>query len=904
MSNNVIFNLVLDELFRLLLRHLSTIIQMRYYMRRRALLDKRQGAKISICFVLAIIVFIFILFNQKISQGAEVATLCEQVYTVTEKAKKVLILNSYHEGFSWTREQNESIIAEFQECGSSVDIMTEFIDWKNYPYKENLEYLHEYYLYKYSNKDIDIVITTDDIALNFALRHRDDIFSDAPIIFSGVNEDGTESITSGFDRLTGVMEVIDPTKTIETALKINPSLKNIYIVFDNSESGLSTGKIVIDKIKQLHPELNLIPCNDMLYDDLIEQVKVLEDDSIVYITTYYKDVIGRVIDAEYATNEISLNSKVPVYHLYDFGLYNGTIGGSLLSGRVQGELASNLAKRVLQGENIDDIPVVVEDSMITVYDYEQLERFEIPNKLLPKDAEIINKPFSFYETYKGFVNGIIIAFSVLIIFVIILLGYIKRIRKMRRELSESHEELTQTYEELTATDEEIRKQYDEMLIINERIREGEEKLLYLAYHDSLTGILNKHSLLEASDYIFTKDKGKVALFFIDIDNFKYVNDTMGHAFGDQLIIKVCARLSTLLDGNASLYRHSGDEFIFILENISGIEQAEEFAQKLLDKFDIGFELQGSFVYVGISMGIAIYPDHGLRIEQLLEYADIAMYHAKDKGKKNFIVYDKIMKENFAERVNIEKYLYGALDNNEFKVFYQPQFDTETKKITGLEALLRWESPVLGNVSPLKFIRIAEDIHVIIPIGTWVLQQACSFLSKLHGMGYTDITVSVNISIRQLLQIDFSEIVLSTLEEYNLEPEFLELEITESMLIKSFDSIAQSLEKLHSINVRIALDDFGMGYSSLNYLTHLPIDTLKIDKSFIDTIINPFKISLAGQIVKLGKSIGLSVVAEGVEYEEQADYLEKYDCDKIQGFLYCRPIPEDEIIELLESERRD
>lgn len=872
-------------------------------MRKRALLDKRQGAMISICFVLAIIIFFFIFINQEISYGAEVASVSEEVYSGTETAKKILILNSYHEGFSWTKEQNDSIITEFQEYGSSVYIMNEFIDWKNYPYKENLDYLYEYYSYKYENKDIDIIITTDDIALNFALGHRANIFSDAPIIFSGVNEDGTESITSGFDRLTGVIEVIDPTKTIETALKINPSLKNIYIVFDNSESGLSTGKIVMDKIKKVNPDLNLIPCNNMLYEDLIEQVKVLEEDSIVYITTYFQDVIGRVIDAVYATNEISLNSRVPVYHLYDFGLNNGILGGSLLSGRVQGELASNIAKRVLQGEDIDDIPVVVEDSMITVYDYKQLERFGIPRNLLPEDAEIINKPFSFYEAYRGFVNGVIIAFVILITFVIVLLGYIKKIRKMRRELSENHEELTQTYEELTASDEEIRKQYDEMLIINERIREGEEKLVYLAYHDSLTGILNKYSLLEASDYIFTKEKGKIALFFIDIDNFKYVNDTMGHAFGDQLIIKVCARLSTLLNDNASLYRHSGDEFILILENILGTEEAEEFAQKLLDKFNFGFELQGSFVHVGISIGVAIYPDHGVRIEQLLEYADIAMYHAKDKGKKNYMVYDRAMKQNFAERVNIEKNLHGALDNNEFKVYYQPQFDAKTQKITGLEALLRWESPVLGNVSPLKFIKIAEDIHVIIPIGTWVLQQACSFLSKLHNMGYTDITISVNISIRQLLQIDFCEIVQTTLEEYNLEPEYLELEITESMLIKSFDSIAQSLEKLHSINVRIALDDFGMGYSSLNYLTHLPIDTLKIDKSFIDTIINPFKISLAGQIVKLGKSIGLSVIAEGVEYEEQANYLEEYDCDKIQGFLYSRPIPEDDIIKLLEAEGR-
>ncbi len=818
------------------------------------------------------------------------------------KVMNILILNSYHQGLTWSKEEANGIVDTLLASGDNIIPLVEYMDWKNYPSRENIDYLYQYYKFKYQNKKIDMILTTDDAALEFALNNREELFSDAPVVFCGVNQSGVASLTKGYDRVTGVVEVIDPTDTLKAAKEINPSIKNIYLVYDNSESGTSTGRLVSDKIRNFDSGINIIPCNDMEYEQMIRQVGKLDQNSIVLLTTYYSDGKNRLFDMEYVIQDVSANSSVPVYELYDFGLNRGTIGGAMLSGRMQGENAATLALRILKGESIANIPVIAPESRRKVFDYQQLQRFRIPISKLPKEYELINRPFSFFETYQTLVISVLSAFVVAWIFIAVLLFYIRRIRRMKKELSDNHEELVQLYEELTASDEEMRQQYDEILSINEKIRIGEEKLAYLAYFDSLTGLPNKLSLYENANYIFVPGRGKSALLFIDIDNFKYVNDAMGHAFGDQLIIGVCERIKHLAGGGDHVYRLSGDEFILILENTSGREAAQKFASEILLKFNEEFCILDSNLHISLSIGIVLYPEHSTDFEQLLKYADIAMYRAKEKGKKNYVVYDESLNEVFTERVSIEKYLHTALEHDEFEVYYQPQLDLKAKKITGFEALLRWKSPVLGNVSPLKFIQVAEDTHLIIPLGTWVLRKACMFLKQLHDMGHHNLMVSVNVSILQLLQADFYEIVDRVLDEFHLEPASLELEITESIFMESFDSIVTNLEHLSNRKIRIALDDFGKGYSSLNYLKQLPITTLKVDKTFIDNIVDEKGDTLTGHIVTIGKSMGLCVVAEGVEKQEQLDYLQRHDCDKIQGFLYSRPIREAELISLLKVQQ--
>lgn len=816
--------------------------------------------------------------------------------------KNVLILNSYHQGLTWTREETDGILDTLLKSGLNASVQVEYMDWKRHSTKENLEYLHNYYKYKYQNTNLDIIITTDDAALQFALKHRKEIFSNAPVVFCGVNKNGIEANTHNYDRVTGVMEVIDPTETIKLALQINPTLKNIYLVYDNTESGLSTGILVKNKIISYQPNLNIISCNTMTYEEILNTVADLDKDSIVLLTTYYSDVNNTLFEMDFVNRKVSEYSSVPVYQLYDFGLNNGVIGGSLLSGKKQGEAAASLAVQILDGAAPEDFSIVTSVANRTMFDYKQLKRFDIPLSSIPEDAEFINKPFSFYETYKTIVLSVIAAFTALLLFVVILLFYINKIKRMKKELSDNHEELSQIYEELSASDEEMRQQYDEMLEINDKIRVGEEKLTFLAYHDSLTGLPNKLSLYENAAQILIPDSGKVALLFLDLDNFKNVNDAMGHAFGDQLIIKVGERLSEIIATKGYLYRLSGDEFVVLLPGIKTSEEYKQFAAEVLLRFSEEFTVDNSILHISLSMGIAIYPEHGEELEQLLKYADIAMYHAKDSGRKNYIFYDNFMNEAFIERINIEKYLLTALSKNEFEVYYQPQFDIITKKITGLEALLRWHSKELGNVSPLKFIPVAEDTRFIIPLGIWVLREACKFLRSLQENGYPDLTISVNISILQLLQVDFFDVVDRILKEWGIASHLIELEITETILIESFESIWPELKRLSEKNMRIALDDFGKGYSSLYYLKQMPISTLKVDKSFVDHITSKDDNDLTEHIITIGKSMNMCVIAEGVETAEQLEYLKEHGCDKIQGYLFSKPVPEAELLSLLDTNK--
>lgn len=817
-----------------------------------------------------------------------------------EPKKNILILHSYNEGLAWTSDQNTGIIETIEKEYPNASLFVEYMDWKNYPTTSIFSYLSDYYQFKYSHKHLDLIITTDDAAFKFALLNRKDLFSNAPIVFSGVNQESVSEIAKHNTNYTGVIENIDPSETLRMALRINPYLKKVYVVFDNSESGLSTGKLIMDKIKAM--SLEAIPMNRMSFEELLSVVGGLDNKSIVFFATYYSDVNGKILEFNMASKEISSYSSVPLYHQYDFGLNRGAFGGEMLSGKLCGNYAASLALRILRGESASSIKIISPKATRIVFDYEQLKRFKVPVWKLPKSAQIINKPFSFFETYKKLVISVIVAFSILTLFLIILLAHIRKIKVIRKKLYESNEELTQTYEELVASDEELKHQLDEIRAIQKDLSDSEEKYTYLALHDVLTGLPNRRSLVEDFSAICNNNSAKrMALLFIDMDNFKYINDTMGHEFGDELINKASERLTDVLMNKGKLYRLGGDEFILLANDIETRSEAEKFTFDVLNSFRDEFEIRNSALHISFSIGIALYPNHGNNLEELIKCADISMYKAKEQGKNRYVIYDTAMNKEFSERMIIEKHLHSAMENNEFEVYYQPQLDLQTQKVTGIEALLRWNNAELGNVSPLKFIKIAEDTHFIIPLGEWVLDQACIFMKKLQENGFTDLTISVNISTLQLLQFDFTEKVCEILESHKLNPECIELEITETILIESFATAYKKLNKLRNMGIKIALDDFGKGYSSLNYLKQLPISTLKIDKSFIDNVsIDREDRTITRHIITLGRSLGMSVIAEGVEHNEQLEYLKKYHCDKIQGYLFSKPLPAENVEKLLQA----
>lgn len=429
------------------------------------------------------------------------------------------------------------------------------------------------------------------------------------------------------------------------------------------------------------------------------------------------------------------------------------------------------------------------------------------------------------------------------------------------------------------------------------LKEYEQKLHYLAYHDQLTGLQNRLALNERLGTLISENKDqKFSLLILDVDNFKYINDTMGHTFGDMILVKLSERLTNQQDSNLTVYRIGGDEFLILVENYNKKEEIEKVAVNTLKAFKPCVEINGSKTFTTVSIGVSTFPKHGTDTDTLLINADIAVNKAKKAGKNRIVFYNKPMNEVIIERMYLEKYLRSALENNEFELYYQPQLDISSGRISGFEALLRWRNSELGFVSPQRFIGVAEDTNLIIPIGEWVFRNACVFLKVLHKQGYTDLDISVNISMLQLLQDDFVDMITEIVEWVQIDSKHIELEITESILMESYEAIAGKLKTLRARGFKIALDDFGKGYSSLNYLKQLPISTLKIDKCFIDTISNSTKNkSLTGLIIKLGKSMGLCVVAEGVETQEQMDYLVKHKCNKIQGYLFSRPITEEQAI---------
>ena len=830
-----------------------------------------------------IIFFIIIMLSAMFSMVSGIALK-------NEDQKHVLILNSYHEGFTWTREIVSGILSTLYSSDHILDISIEYMDWKNYPTEDNLKRLAEYYRYKYRDRKVDLIITSDDAALEFSLKNRAELFSDAPVVFCGVNEVGFASIASGYDNVTGILEQVDPGDTVKLAIEAMPNLKKIYIVYDTTESGMSSGQIALSTLKKIRPDIEGVSFNDMTYQEIFDAVEHIGSDSAIFIVSFYSDREGKSMSFEQLCHMISQRSKVPVFHLYDFTIGHGAIGGSMLSGKLQGEYAAKIALRILEGESASDIPISREKTVRTVYDYEQLIRFGIPLDRIDPNSEIINDPFAFFRKYRLSILGVLGVIAILTVLIIILFIYVRRLKIAEKKLQESYEEMEATYEELYATQGELSVKYEEMKDIQEKLRQN-------AYHDSLTGLPNRLSLFENMEEIIKSKKDELcALLYVDSDNFKFINDTLGHTYGDKLIVKIGKRLSSILKKNQKFYRLGGDEFIICFTGPNSISDVEKFAEKIIQSFARPFNIGESTLYVTVSVGIAIYPDHGTDTEELLRHADLAMYRAKATGKNRYYIYNKDLQTEFENRMKIEKNLRGAIANNEFFLYYQPQMDILEGKITGFEALLRWKNPEMGLVPPLDFIGIAEETHLIIPIGQWVLKNACMFLKKLNDMGYQDMMVAVNVSILQLLQEDFVEMVLWTIEESGLRPDQVELEITESILVQSYQTIRDRLLQLKEAGVKIALDDFGKGYSSLSSLRQLPINTLKIDKSFVDSIsTGRIGESFIDTIVMMGRKMGLVVLAEGVEKKEQMEYLIKRKCHRAQGYYISKPMPEDQAI---------
>jgi len=962
--------------------------------------------------------------------------ICSIIYNLPVKShayshannyrNNVIIIISYERGMAWTDGQTETILSELKEYNPYLNISVEYMDRKRFPKDSVKGAFCDMMKLKYSNPRTDLIITIDDAALEFALKYRAEIFNNAPIVFSGVNEESMKEILTDRSKVTGIVEYVDVKGTVEAALKINPNLKKIYLVNDNTESGLSTTTLAKKAIEELDRDLLVEPMNHLSKSEIVDLLSKEEENSIILIGTFFSDINNEFIDNQYFTKLISLSSNIPVYHLYGFSANSGVVGGSMLCSDRLGLETAELAKRILSGEAPENIPIETTKANHYIFDYEQLNRFNIPVSVIPENSTLLNNPYEMWEEYKDIIITTALVILILITLVIFLFIYLRKVKKMKRQVENNHEELTALYEELASTEEELRDQYltitqaqenlleseqrykliveatndaiwdwnlvtneiyfsekfqeltgydasffsavdspfkdfihpDEVdsimtqlqlylagkinkfeceyrlkvkdngykwfysrakAIFNEEgkpirvvgsnaditfIKAHEEELMYLAYHDQLTGLYNR-SYFNEQFSLTVNEKLDVnilqAFLFIDMDDFKLINDTLGHAYGDKVIAETAKKLAPFVNENTVLFRIGGDEFLLYVKQAIDNDHIENIAKDILNTFTTPVVVDDNSLNITVSIGIALAPKDSTTADGLLKCADIATYKSKENGKNTYCFFNPSITEPINHRVKIERNLKNALKNNEFFLLYQPQVNIKTNEIHGFEALIRWQSKELGLVPPNKFIGITEETGFIVSLGEWILKTACEFTYKLNKELNKDYKLSVNISVIQLLQKDFCDTVLEILKETKLNPSLLQLEITESIIMESPDFITEKLQTLRGHGITVAIDDFGTGYSSLGYLRNLPIDIIKIDKLFIDDILQEdSKNIIADSIIALCHKIGLPIVSEGVETKEQLEYLKENNCDIIQGYYFSKPLSTDDLYKYLES----
>jgi diguanylate cyclase (GGDEF)-like protein/PAS domain S-box-containing protein len=435
---------------------------------------------------------------------------------------------------------------------------------------------------------------------------------------------------------------------------------------------------------------------------------------------------------------------------------------------------------------------------------------------------------------------------------------------------------------------------------------AEETINFQAYHDLLTNLPNRALLRDRLSLAITQAKREeemLAVMFLDLDRFKNINDSLGHVIGDELLQQVSTRLKSCIREGDTLARFGGDEFTLLLPKIArGNEDVSKIAEKINEVLKEPFMIDNNELYVSASIGISIYPRDGTNMDSLIKHADIAMYHVKDSGKNNYRFYSTDMTTPYFQNLSLETGIRKALDKDEFHLMYQPQINIKTGEIVGVEALLRWNHPEHGQITPAEFIPFAEETGMIVEIGHWVLRSACAELKRWRDAGLPEIRMSINMSARQLAEKTVVKHIASLLRDYGLPGHCLEIEITENTIMSDMDSVVHKLKELSKRGIYIAIDDFGTGYSSLSYLHKLPIQTLKIDRAFIKEVnMKHAGNSIINTIVAMAKGLNLNVIAEGVETQQQLDYLQEIDCSEAQGFLFGKPLTADVIAQLLIQE---
>ncbi|BBF43191.1 diguanylate cyclase/phosphodiesterase with PAS/PAC sensor(s) [Lachnospiraceae bacterium KM106-2] len=505
------------------------------------------------------------------------------------------------------------------------------------------------------------------------------------------------------------------------------------------------------------------------------------------------------------------------------------------------------------------------------------------------------------KSMLGFCFTLSILFLVIIFFLMLHLRKRKMaerlIRENKEELEENYKELECAYNIVTTTQKKLFKKYEDL-------KDSEDKNHKLAYQDLLTELPNRNALTEKLDGVLEdlEPEDSMAIMYIDVDDFKRINDTLGHSYGDELLIDITHRVKQALDEDDYFCRIGGDEFVVLSYNLKDIGLYEAKVKKIQTVFSYPFVLASKEFFVTVSIGICLIPKDGKTTQAILKNVDAAMYKAKELGKNIYCYYNDSINEKLMERIEMHSELRSAIERDEFVLHYQPQIDLRNGRLFGFEALLRWNHPTRGMLHPDKFIALAEETGVIVQIGRWVLLESCTQLKEWQDKGY-QVKMSVNFSARQFMDADVIRMVQDVIHETSIDPTGLEIEVTEAIALRDIDFAVNTIQKIRDMGIQVSLDDFGIGYTSMKFLKLLPVNNLKIDKSFLYSLMEDASDQkIIAAIIGLAQALGLVVVAEGVENEEQVAFLTNAGCDIVQGYWYSKPIPKEEAEDYIQARK--
>ncbi len=955
-------------------------------------MNRKIHLKISLYILLSIITF----------------SMCIKFIVNSETYKKrVLFISSYSENFASVPQQKLGLKSVFDKEKVILDM--EYMDTKRFDNKESEKVFYDYIKYKINNlPSYDAIIVGDDSALNFSLKYREELFSEKPIIFLGINDIELAVKASKDKYITGVIDETSIKDNIEIALKLHPKTKKVVAIVDGSVTGIGDKK----NFYSLKDEFKDIIFDDLdiskyTYGEFAKKLNELSLDTVLLHMTLYKDKNGIMKNVDDSIEFLVENTNLPIYRFSAGGLGKGIVGGKMISYEKSGQLAAKMIMDYFGGIPIEKIEMIDKSPNYYYFDNNLLERYKINKKNLPENSIIINEEENFIkDNFKLFANILIFIIVLILIIIYILFDNVRR-RNIEKELKETNDKLISTYANLASSEEELRSQYsiiqnqvEEITMLNQKyetainntkaaiweinlknntinfsgsyydlvnykfkkeenvyalldklfypkdaerilyevrsyikgerkeiniqipllkenksvkwllmrgmgvkdlkgnikfihgiffdvtkMKEQEEYIEYLANHDYLTNLPNRMRFMyELNEKINSNLTG--AVFLLDLDNFKLINDNLGHAYGDRVLIEVAKRLQTIVNEIFFVSRIGGDEFLILYLGDNDFEILKEIVLMINNLFKEPFVVYEKENYLSFSLGITRFPNDSNNIDELIMNADTAMYKVKKEGKNNYLFYVDSLKNELKENNEIEYILRDALKYDGFELVFQPQVNLNTGEVMGFEALLRIKNL---KISPAKFIPIAEDTDMIIEIGRWVTTTAINQL-KIWKENKTKLkNIAINFSNKQLKDKGYLEFLEQSIKESGVEAKYLEVEITESVLLERKEETIDFLNNLKRIGVKIALDDFGTGYSSLNYITFIPVDKIKLDKTLNDRFLAMKDIKVMKALISFVHSLDLVITAEGIENYEQYFKLKSIGCDFIQGYLFSAPI---------------